>query len=371
MQYRLKFFTIILAVAVLSSGCAAQHGYIRDSGAASFSPTSYVALGQFCEAYGFDYYIDEVSSIVKLKRGDSTIKIMPESNVSLVNGAVKRFSPRTKLKNGQVYIPPSLAKYLLKKVAKIKGEVSLVTLEKIPPTRGPTIRRIVIDPGHGGKDPGAVRGSVKEKDIVFDIAKKLKRKLHQKGNFEIIMTRNKDKFVSLWGRSQIANKAKADLFISIHANAARSRRARGFEVYFLSNATDDSARAIAAAENEVIIFENDTDSKNAPYLNATVWDMTLTENRAESQELAKAVCDTSARSLGVKNRGIKSARFYVLKGTHMPAILIEVGFISNKYERQKLSTSAYRWKIAESIATGILTYRKKFEKTEGFTKNIN
>ncbi|MCK4462737.1 MAG: N-acetylmuramoyl-L-alanine amidase [Candidatus Omnitrophica bacterium] len=363
---RLKPLIIFALLVLILPGCAHQGAYVMPhyEYTATFGGVRYVSLSEFCSTHGFNYNIDKISHIAEIRFNTNTAKIMPDSNISLVNDSVKRFSPQAKLKGGAIYIPPSLAKYL---EDAFKKKIEIPYLKKI------TIKRIVIDAGHGGKDPGAVGRSykLKEKTVVLDIAKKLKEELLYIDDFEITLTRETDKFIPLWKRSDIANKINADLFISIHANASRSRRPKGFEVYYLSKATDDSARAIAAAENKVIVFENNSDSRKPHYLNATVWDMALTEYRAESQELAGFICKSAKKTLNVKDRGVKSARFYVLKGALMPAILVEVGFISNREEEWKLRSSAYRRKIAKAIAEGILAHKDKYERTKGFTKNID
>lgn len=330
---------------------------------ATFRGMQYVSLSEFCSIHNLNYTIDSTSNIAEIRGNGNVIKIMADSNISLINGSVKRFSPQPKLKDDMIYIPPSFTKYL----------EEAFRIKRVPHARRYIIKKIVIDPGHGGKDPGAIGRycGLREKDIVLDVSKKLKDQLKKIDDFEITLTRNEDNFISLWKRSAIANNLKADLFISIHANASRSRTPKGFEAYYLSNATDDSARAIAAAENEAIAFENNSASEKPDYLNATVWEMTLDENRTESEELARFICKTAGKTLGAKNRGVKSARFYVLKGTHMPAVLIEIGFISNREEEYKLRDSSYRRKIAEAIAEGILAYKNEYERTEGFTKNVN
>ena len=233
-----------------------------------------------------------------------------------------------------------------------------------------TISRVVIDPGHGGKDPGTVgRTGIYEKTIVLDIAKRLKRKLASKG-ITAILTRDKDTFISLKKRSDIANKQEADFFISIHANAFRNGSVKGFETYYLSEAVDDSARAIAQAENASVKFENsgfDYDAY-ACDVNATVLDMIYTENRAESVGLAQHICKEARKTLWVRNRGVKSAKFYVLKCVRIPAVLVEVGFLSNRSEEAKLSQPKYRDKVASALSKGILSYKREFEETDGFTR---
>ena len=299
-----------------------------------------------------------------IKKSSNEIKIMADSNISLINGKTKKFYPDTKLVKGEIFIPVSFARYIDKNIFK-KYDTPVSR-------KYATIRRIVIDPGHGGKNLGAVgRKGLKEKDVVLDISKRLKKLLERSGNFEVILTRNTDKFISLAKRSEIANNAKADLFISVHANAARARSAKGFEVYYLSDATDDTARAIAAAENESFVYENGSAAKNASGLDATLWDMKFAEDRKESKQLASIICKTAKSQLKIKNRGVKSAKFYVLKGTRMPAILVEVGFLSNSQEEAALKKTYYREKVAKALASGIIQYEKEFERTDGFTQRVN
>jgi N-acetylmuramoyl-L-alanine amidase len=220
------------------------------------------------------------------------------------------------------------------------------------------IRKIVIDPGHGGKDPGAIGPTgLKEKDVVLSIAKILKKKLEDAG-YEVVLTREDDTYISLWRRIYIANKEGADLFISIHANSARYRRASGFEVYYLAEATDDEARALAAAENYPLGFNEELPDNI--YVQATIWDLLYAGNREESMILADRICRALNRQLGTRNRGVKSANFYVLRGVQMPAVLVEVGFISNRYEEKKLRNWSFKNRIAEAILEGIRSYEREY-----------
>ncbi len=205
-----------------------------------------------------------------------------------------------------------------------------------------------------------------KKDVVLDISKKLRNILEANG-FKIEMTRDTDNFISLKKRADISNKIKADFFISVHANAARNRSARGFEVFYLSDAMDDNARAVAAAENAVWELEDEFKLKHSNALDATVWDLLYDEYRLESKEMAASLCQSlQCDSIG-KNRGVKSARFYVLKGVRSPSVLIEVGFVSNASEESRLRSSAFRQEIAEALAKGIINYRRRYEETDGFT----
>ncbi|MFH1784177.1 MAG: N-acetylmuramoyl-L-alanine amidase [bacterium] len=224
---------------------------------------------------------------------------------------------------------------------------------------GVGIKTIVIDPGHGGKDPGAVgRKGTKEKEIVLDIAKRLGRMLEDAG-IKVIFTRTSDHFITLDDRARIANTNNADLFLSIHTNASISRRLDGFEIYFLSDtASDKESAAVAKIENAVINLEPDRKKDN---LSKILWSMSLNEFMNESSELGSLIAKEVPKTTGIKNRGVKQAGFYVLRGAHMPAVLVEAGFISNHKEEQKLKTRAFRENMAKAIFDGIIKYKKSVE----------
>ena len=219
---------------------------------------------------------------------------------------------------------------------------------------GAGIGRIVIDAGHGGKDPGTHAGSLREKDIALDIAKRLRDDLVKRG-FEVIMTRDKDIFIPLEQRAFIANSRKADMFVSIHVNAARNRRARGLETFYLNLATSDDAAEVAARENA---STGKVRFSDVPKLLKQIMNHTFVE---ESRELATTTQAAIAQSIlgGVKhplNRGVKTAGFHVLLGAQMPAVLVEVGFVSNREEARQLRSSSHRTKLASAVADGITRY---------------
>ena len=219
---------------------------------------------------------------------------------------------------------------------------------------GAGVRRIVIDAGHGGKDPGTRAGSLREKDIALDIAKRLRDDLEDRG-FEVIMTRDKDVFIPLEQRAFIANSREADIFVSVHVNAARNRRARGLETFYLNLATSDDAIEVAARENASTgqVRMADVDNLLKQILNHT-W-------KEESREFATTIQAEMAESIlgrvkHPRNRGVKTAGFHVLLGAKMPAVLVEVGFVSNRDEAKQLRSSAHREKLATAIADGIARY---------------
>ncbi len=217
------------------------------------------------------------------------------------------------------------------------------------------IRYIVIDPGHGGSEYGAVGPSgVMEKDIVLSIAKYLKKEIESKLGLKVILTRSRDINLSLEERAQIANNSKADLFISIHCNASRNKKARGSETFILSlKATDNSARRTA-------YFENNPQAKEYKDENDTItfilWDLAQSAFLKESALLAELVQKELNLLLHTKDRGIKQAPFRVLTNVSMPAILVETAFLSNPDEEKMLKDPKFQKKIAYAIFLGVKRY---------------
>jgi N-acetylmuramoyl-L-alanine amidase len=221
--------------------------------------------------------------------------------------------------------------------------------------------RIVVDAGHGGKDPGAIaRGGLQEKTIVLDIAKRLKRKLEAMGGYEVILTRNRDRYLELEERARIANRKDADIFVSIHANASRNKRSRGLETYYLNRTSDDDTIKIAARENAIPIekMRKAIDMTNNDYLLAS---LAMQRKQYESGRLAKIVREkmysaVRSRYHGVTTKKSKWGPFYVLYGARMPAVLVEVSYLTNRTEASRLGTSTYRDYLAGGIAAGIRDY---------------
>jgi N-acetylmuramoyl-L-alanine amidase len=226
------------------------------------------------------------------------------------------------------------------------------------------LRTIVIDAGHGGHDPGAVGPTgLQEKEVVLDIAKRVARLLEDRLGIRVLLSREDDQFVPLRERTSLANRARADLFVSIHANAHR-RAVSGVETYFLSSeATDSEARQVAAAENSVIELEATTPRGRVDAVKAILWELAQSTFQHESSRLAEIVQDTMTQSLRIANRGIKQAGFYVLGGAAMPAILIEIGFVTNPRDERRLRDSRYRDEIARAIFAGLAEYKRHWDQT--------
>lgn len=216
---------------------------------------------------------------------------------------------------------------------------------------GLKVKTIVIDAGHGGKDPGAVYNNVKEKDVILDIAKHLRDYLKKDSKLNVYMTRDTDVFIPLEERTAIANKYKADIFISVHANAAKNTAAAGVETYVFNVTNDRAALEVAA-------LENNATTKATSDLSDILKDILKYSKLEDSLLVAGAIQKHIMKNTGSKskNLGVKQAPFYVLLGARMPAVLIETGFVSNKDEAARLKTQAYRKQIAKGIYDGLQEY---------------
>jgi N-acetylmuramoyl-L-alanine amidase len=178
---------------------------------------------------------------------------------------------------------------------------------------------------------------------------------------KVLLTRDDDNFITLRDRTTLANRARADLFVSIHANAHR-HAVSGVETYFLSSeATDNTARAVAALENSVIELEAPSPRARTDFVKAILWDLAQSEFQVESSRLAEVVQDSMTQSLRIPNRGVKQAGFFVLGGAAMPAVLIEIGFVTHPQEERKLRESRYRDEIARAIFAGIVEYKRHWD----------
>ncbi len=226
------------------------------------------------------------------------------------------------------------------------------------------IDTIVLDAGHGGKDGGTTgKYGLQEKFITLDITKRLGRLLEKHTNVQIIYTRDEDVFVPLWKRTKSANESNGKLFVSIHANAHKSRRIKGFETYILSPGKTGEAAAVAERENAAIKLEEE-ESRYEHLMEDNFIIASLMQNAfmKESEELANIVQTQLRKSIPSPDRGIKQAGFYVLVGASMPNILVEVGYLSNPQEEKQLRKPGYRQSIAEAIYRGIRKFKDKSER---------
>ncbi len=216
---------------------------------------------------------------------------------------------------------------------------------------------VVIDPGHGGKDPGAVSkgGTLKEKDVTLRVAKAMKRRLERRyRNLRAVLTRDGDRYLGLGERTAVANALNADLFVSVHCNSHNDPECSGAEIYYLSRASSARAMQVAARENDI-----PTEQMND--VQATLLDLIVTSKKEQSERLADLIHDAVARNLGTgahgsRDRGVRRAPFYVLSGAKMPSVLVECAFISNRREARRLKSRRYINRLADALSQGIASY---------------
>ena len=222
---------------------------------------------------------------------------------------------------------------------------------------------IIIDPGHGGKDPGT-RGCrvIREKDLVLGIAKAMAQELKERTNFKVVLTRRDDRYVDLRRRVEIARKHEGDLFVSIHANSARSSSARGVEVYFLSprGATDQAAAELADRENAAHMVGMKSAAGTDEVMMSILMDLQSTGILRRSGQFAELTLEELSGVQKMQARFIKQARFAVLRTLSMPSILVEVGYLSNRSEARYLKKAATQRKIGRAMAEAVLAYCERY-----------
>jgi N-acetylmuramoyl-L-alanine amidase len=238
--------------------------------------------------------------------------------------------------------------------SRIRGSYSLAR------QLGLGVSRIVIDPGHGGADPGASGNGVTEAALVLDVALRLEKLLLEQPGFEVVLTRRTNAAVPLERRTEIANEESADLFLSIHANSSPRRETAGVETYFLNLVTNPQAEAVAARENA-------SSAQAMRRLPQLVRAITTNNKLEESRALAGAVQSSLVRRLRPRNRlfqdlGVKQAPFMVLIGAQMPSVLAEIAFVTNRTEANLLKQNAYKQQIAQALCDAILQYRGSLKK---------
>ncbi|MFA5114955.1 MAG: N-acetylmuramoyl-L-alanine amidase [Candidatus Omnitrophota bacterium] len=353
-----KIIILALMLAAFAAGCATipSRGGLPNY---SINGVSYVPLAALCESRGIKWEYDPYSKTINLAKDAHHLNLMVGERLVLVDGVAQHLRYPVDFYRGAIVVPYKFKEQVIDVL--FKEQKPSRRAVAVPLTR---FKKIVIDAGHGGTDPGAIGTTgVREKVLTLDIAKRLSRLLRQDG-FEVVMTRTSDTFVSLNRRVDIANNSKADLFISVHVNANRVRSLSGFEVYYITPKINDAKRAFSTAQSVNPAFTRSCFAGNSAYLKAILWDMIYTYDRAESIELAGSLCRSTERELNCRILGVKSANFHVLRGARMPAVLVEVGFLSNPTEERMLKNSYYRQQIAEAVEQGVCNYVIDYPTTE-------
>ncbi|MDD5584053.1 MAG: N-acetylmuramoyl-L-alanine amidase [Candidatus Omnitrophica bacterium] len=312
--------------------------------------SNYTTISDLCKKYGFQYDFDTLDDIVSVSSPGKEIRMLLNSSVVYINGDFFSLKGYPFYLKGSIYVPKEIERLISSKEI-MKFEPSL------------NLKTIVIDAGHGGRDPGAMsRHGLKEKGLNLNVAKRLKEALEEKG-YKVILTRPDDEYLTLQRRVEIAKEYNADLFVSIHTNASRSRKLNGVEIYYLSPSRFNSEeRAVELARNEG--FWKD----DLPFDARTIlWDMLLIKNYAVSIDLSQSLY-FSFKNLGFRVKSPKKAPFYVLRLAYVPSVLVEMGYISNSYEEKVLQRTSYQKQIAEAIALGVASLNKN---TNYFTQKNN
>lgn len=329
----------LLVIILFFTACATTSSRYADRGSGQ---SDFVYIGDFCKKHNLQYDFDTLDDVVKIFSGGKDIRLILNSNVVYFNGSISTLSGAPQYLSGKLFVPRDLEKIILSREAVFTKSIFV-------------IKTVVIDPGHGGKDPGAIscRG-MKEKDLNLKIAKYLKEELEASG-FKVILTRDRDVYISLQSRVNIAKRHNADIFISIHGNSNRSKRIRGAEVYYLSpNRLNSQERALKLAKEEKFCLKTVN-----PDTEAILWDLLLTKNYALSVELSHSLY-FSFKNLGFSVRSPKKAPFYVLRLAYVPSVLVETGYLSNKYEERWLRKVSYQKQIAEAIALAVVSMNKQY-----------
>jgi N-acetylmuramoyl-L-alanine amidase len=324
----------------------------------NISGVAYVPLLTLCNSENISWEYDTFTRQVNLTKEAHKINLMVGERLVLVDGVQQYLKHPVDIYQGTIVVP-----------YKFKEQILDVLFKKAYPERRiplSRIKKVVIDAGHGGTDPGTIgKRGLREKYVNLDIAKRLSSSLKSEG-LEVVLTRSNDTLIPLERRVAIANNSHADLFISIHSNANRVSSLNGLEVYYVSPAVNDSKRALSSARSAALDLDRGCFAYNNPSLNlkAILWDMIYTSDRAESLRLSQYVCRAIDKNLNTRVLGVKGGPFYVLKGVHMPAILVEVGYLSNYNEERLIRNTYYRQQITESIKQGIRNYIRDSTFTE-------
>jgi N-acetylmuramoyl-L-alanine amidase len=254
----------------------------------------------------------------------------------------------------------------------VLAAAALGGLSPLPSLAQPADERfdtVVLDAGHGGEDEGARANRLVEKELVLDVAQRLRQPLEDAG-LRVVMTRDRDELVPLGRRTAIASESGGDLLVSIHANAASVRAARGIEIFFLSlEASDDAARALAQRENAAFPDHPAPSGDDDPLV-SILGDLAASEQMQESDEFARLLHEEFSALGPTPSRGVKQAPFVVLMGLPMPAVLVEIGFVTNPAEARALESEEQRARLAGALARAVLEFGRRYDARRGVAPEV-
>ena len=335
----------------------------------------YISVNNFSDVLLNNNFTNNDTEKIIIYFGDTKIKITANISFIIINDKPYQLQNNVFQRKGEYYVPLDDFLVLLTKHTNTSYSMNYNSMsinlssviQNSPIDRTTDLIKekkkwqfdtIIIDPGHGGKDPGSVGNKgTKEKDIVLDVSKRLARKIQKNLRVKTILTRDEDVFIRLQDRTKFANTNEGDLFISIHVNSNESKKPSGFETYLLKPGRNQEAINVALRENSVIELEGNEFEKltDEQLIQATIAQSGFVQYSEKFAALVQEEIDKRVQS---RNRGVKQAGFYVLMGASMPNVLIELGYISNPNEEKKLNSSSYRDMLATSIYYAILEYQK-------------
>jgi N-acetylmuramoyl-L-alanine amidase len=377
-KIKLKFLLIYLSVSISFAATNDSIKLVKNSKLLNKIDTiennKFFSINDFLSSTGSKPYINEKTEKIVFYLDNKKIKITNGITFLSIDDNIYQLSSKVVRQNNEYFVHIdsfiSIVNSSLQNLSIISNSSEII-ISSSAKTKNVAIKNInieknkwkfstiIIDPGHGGKDPGAVgyRGTL-EKDIALDVAKRLEKKISKNMKVKTVLTRDEDIFLKLGERTRIANENNGSLFISIHANAATDRRASGFETFLIGPNKNEAAVRVAARENSVLELEGVAGKKltNEDLIQATIAQSAFA---SKSENFAALVQEEIGKRVQGKNRGVKQAGFYVLMGASMPNVLVELGFISNLAEEKKLRSSQYR----EVLATAIFRALEKYEKT--------
>ena len=377
-KIKLKFLLIYLFVSISLAATNDTIKLVKNSKLLNKIDTiennKFFSINDFLSSTGSEPYINEKTEKIVFYLDNKKIKITNGITFLLIDDNIYQLSSKVVRQNNEYFVHIdsfiNIVNSSLQNLSIISNSSEMI-ISSTAKTKNVAIKNIdieknkwkfstiIIDPGHGGKDPGAVgyRGTL-EKDIALDVAKRLEKKISKNMKVKTVLTRDEDIFLKLGERTRIANENNGSLFISIHANAATDRRASGFETFLIGPNKNEAAVRVAARENSVLELEGVAGKKltNEDLIQATIAQSAFA---SKSEKFAALVQEEIGKRVQGKNRGVKQAGFYVLMGASMPNVLVELGFISNLAEEKKLRSSQYR----EVLATAIFRALEKYEKT--------
>ena len=332
------------------------------------------SINDFIKITNSKKFINDKTEKIIFYIDDKKIKITNQIAFVMIEDNLFQLSSKTVKQNNDYYVPTESFLSIINSLStsiSISLNTNQINLERIIETPKKTVKvdlksekekwefkTIVIDAGHGGKDPGAVgyRGT-KEKDIALDVAKRLEKKISKNMDVKVVMTRDEDVFLRLSERTKIANENNGSLFISIHTNAAEDRRASGFETFLIGLNKNEYAAKVAARENAVLELEGKSGQEltGEDLIQATIAQAAFASS---SETFADLVQKEIKKRVQSRDRGVKQAGFVVLARASMPNVLVELGFISNPAEEKKLRSPQYRDQLATAIYRAVQQYEK-------------